>query len=101
MPRPKPIKIPGSVETLERARKFPLLGCWVMEGWRDSGLTPVVVARQVLDPPDAHKTRYQLKFGHEGKPFFIAGPFDNAKAIIAKLERTAGPGNFDYLITFQ
>jgi hypothetical protein len=31
---------------LQHARDFPLYGCWIMEGWQDEGITPVVVARQ-------------------------------------------------------
>jgi hypothetical protein len=31
---------------LQNARDFPIYGCWIMEGWREAGITPVVVARQ-------------------------------------------------------
>jgi len=40
---------------------------------------------------------YKLTFGREGKPFFVAGPRDNAQRIIRQLEKTAGPGNYDYI----
>jgi hypothetical protein len=33
-----------------------------------------------------------------GKPFYIAGPHDNARAIVAQLERVRGPGGYDYLV---
>jgi hypothetical protein len=179
MPRPKPISFRGSFEILEQAAEFPILGCWVMEGWQESGLTPVVVARQasadeiiygcflvdyyclgvkdalwksgvtlkqfsrelprlcsdepqkcdpslaheliygaiefarqyefhphpdfrraglVLDPPDAYPRIHRLEFGRDGKPLFVAGLYDDARRIVAKLERTAGPGNFDYIV---
>jgi len=39
-----------------------------------------------------------LTFGKNGKPFFIAGPHDNAARILKQLEKTAGPGNYDYLV---
>jgi hypothetical protein len=39
-----------------------------------------------------------LKFGRDGKPFFIAGPHDNPKLILKQLEQTAGAGNYDYLV---
>jgi hypothetical protein len=39
-----------------------------------------------------------ITFGRAGKPFYVSGPYDNAEAIIARLEKTAGPGNYDYLI---
>jgi hypothetical protein len=31
---------------LLRAREFPILGCWIMAGWQESGITPVIVARE-------------------------------------------------------
>ena len=34
---------------LEHARQYPICGCWIMSGWRDEGITPVVVARQKED----------------------------------------------------
>jgi hypothetical protein len=40
---------------------------------------------------------YQLTFGREGKPFYVAGPRDNVQRILRQLEKTAGPGNFDYI----
>lgn len=30
---------------LDNARAYPIYGCWIMEGWQESGITPVVVAR--------------------------------------------------------
>lgn len=30
---------------LQAAREYPLYGCWIMEGWEDTGITPVTVAR--------------------------------------------------------
>lgn len=34
--------------------------------------------------------------GPEGKPFFIAGPYDNADKIRARLTQQLGPGGFNY-----
>jgi len=36
--------------------------------------------------------------GPTGKPFYVAGPYDNIKLIIATLNRTAGEGNYDFLL---
>lgn len=47
--------------------------------------------------PDACDTPIPLGNG-TGKPFFVAGPYDNARAIIATLERAVGPGGYDYLV---
>jgi len=42
----KPMKILGPRYYLQHAREYPIFGCWVMEGWREEGITPVVVARR-------------------------------------------------------
>lgn len=36
--------------------------------------------------------------GPEGKPFFIAGPYDNADKIMGQLLQKLGPGGFNYLM---
>jgi hypothetical protein len=36
--------------------------------------------------------------GPEGKPFFVAGPYDNANKIMARLTQQLGPGDFNYLM---
>ena len=36
--------------------------------------------------------------GRDGKPFYIAGPYDNVDRIMAKLMRKLGPDGFTYLI---
>jgi hypothetical protein len=181
-PRPKPVSFHGSMQHLEQARDFPILGCWVMEGWQARGITPVIVARLqadnrimygafmvdlfclgvknalwetdvsrnrferdlprmcsdapelceaalahaiiygavdyarqygfephrdfakaslVLDPPDTHVPTHQVEFGNKGKPLFVSGPHDNPRAIVNQLLRTAGEGNFDYIVGFS
>ncbi len=56
------------------------------------------LSQYMLPPRGEVKSSYKLKFGKDGKPFFIAGPRDNAEAIVKQLEKTAGPGNYDYLV---
>ncbi|MBI2942399.1 MAG: hypothetical protein HYY04_18375, partial [Chloroflexi bacterium] len=41
--------------------------------------------------PDACDARIPL--GKDGKPFYVSGPHDNVERIVAKLNRTVGPGN--------
>jgi hypothetical protein len=36
--------------------------------------------------------------GPEGKPFFVAGPHDDARRIVDHLTRTVGAGNFHYMV---
>jgi len=40
----------------------------------------------------------EIGFGRDGKPLFVQGPRDNAARILRTLERSVGPGNFDYLV---
>lgn len=40
----------------------------------------------------------QLTFGRQGKPFYIAGPYDNSDRIMQTLKQNVGKGNFDYLV---
>ena len=54
-------------------------------------------ASLVLDLPDLQPKKHNLEFGKDGKPFFIAGPYDNVQRIVNTLMRTAGEGNFNYL----
>jgi len=44
--RVRPIKILGPRYYLQHAREYPILGSWLMSGWKKAGITPVVVARQ-------------------------------------------------------
>lgn len=180
----KPFSAIGVNPILQQAREFPIHGCWVMGDWKETGITPVIVARTqpnnrilfgvylvdhyclgikdaftrtdyspnrfeqslddylagnpapcsvdfaheliygaieyaeklgfqphadfknqkadlVLDPPDAHPRKNKIEFGKDGKPLFVAGPYDDAfrvKHIISTLQRTCGEGNFDYLV---
>jgi hypothetical protein len=39
-----------------------------------------------------------IEFGKNGKPFYINGPYDDASKIIAKLNKSVGEGNYDYMM---
>ena len=39
--------------------------------------------------------------GPDGKPMYIAGPYDNVRAIMNRLLRTLGPGGFSYLVPLE
>ena len=56
------------------------------------------LSQYLLAPRGELEEPYQLTFGKNGKPFFVAGPHDNAARILKQLEKTAGPGNYDYLV---
>jgi hypothetical protein len=39
----------------------------------------------------------EIRFGRDGKPYYISGPYDHPAAVLRQLETTCGPGNYDYL----
>jgi hypothetical protein len=58
-------------------------------------------------PPDFPDTRGHLgsftgpsaiRFGHNGKPSFVQGPYDNARKILRTLDATVGPGNYEFTV---
>jgi hypothetical protein len=51
----------------------------------------------LLAPRGELEESYQLTFGKDGKPFFIAGPNDNVSRIMRQLEKTADQGNYDFM----
>ena len=55
------------------------------------------ISQYLLTPRGELEEPYDLTFGKDGKPFFISGPRDNVPRILRQLEKTAGPGNYDYL----
>lgn len=55
------------------------------------------LSQHLLLPRGELEEPYQLTFGKDGKPFYISGPRDNAQRIVRQLEKTAGPGNYDYI----
>ena len=88
----KPVECPVELahqmiyQSIEYAEQFGF------EPQRDFALSQYLLApRGELEEP------YDLTFGKDGKPFFISGPNDNVTRIMRQLEKTAGPGNFDYL----
>ena len=63
------------------------------------GFTPqkdFALSQYVLAPRGELEEPYHLTFGKDGKPFFVAGPYDNAALILRQLEKNPGPGNFTY-----
>ena len=56
------------------------------------------VTQYMLAPRGELEEPYHLTFGKNGKPFFIAGPYDNTARILRQLEKTAGEGNYNIFI---
>lgn len=40
----------------------------------------------------------KIKFGRNGKPYFMSGPYDDTKKILATLRKNVGEGNFHYTV---
>lgn len=59
------------------------------------------ITRFMLDEDTEDVELIEIECGKNGKPFYVCGPYDDQKkagAIIAQLERTAGKGNYDYIL---
>ena len=54
------------------------------------------LSQYLLVPRGELKEPYQITFGKNGKPFYVAGPHDNAGRILKQLEKNPGPGKFNY-----
>ncbi|MGB9596685.1 MAG: hypothetical protein ACPL7B_10435 [Candidatus Poribacteria bacterium] len=68
---------------------------------RDIGFEPhkdFKFSKYILEEPEKFEKRSDIKFGKDGKPFFVAGPYDNVKKIIKTLESKLGSDNFNFLI---
>jgi len=55
-------------------------------------------AMLVLGDADPDASDVEVPLGKDGQPFFVAGPYDNVDAIMAKLTRKCGPDGFHYLV---
>jgi hypothetical protein len=59
------------------------------------------VTQYILEEDDENTELIDIECGEKGKPMFVQGQYDDekkCKSIIAKLERTAGTGNFHFCI---
>jgi len=90
----------------ERPAKCPLpLAHQIIYGAIDYaerfGFTPdrdFRLSRFVLEERDSIELSHDIEFGKNGKPFYVSGPHDNPKRVIAQLRSAVGEGNFDFMI---
>ncbi|MBI9066991.1 MAG: hypothetical protein JEZ09_06840 [Salinivirgaceae bacterium] len=52
----------------------------------------------LLDPDYISDKIDNIEMGHNGKPLYIQGPFDNSKKIIQTLNNSVGEGGYDYIM---
>lgn len=55
------------------------------------------LSQYVLEDKNSIEPCEAIEFGKDGKPFFVAGPDDNAERIIKQLESIVGKGNFEFM----
>ena len=53
-------------------------------------------SQRILDGPDAYPRSGAIEFGRDGQPTYIAGPYDNQRAVLNRLLENVGRGNFSY-----
>jgi hypothetical protein len=59
------------------------------------------MANLMFDPPEARPRVDNVAFDKDGKPFYVSGPYDDERKrqfIVNTLKRTAGEGNFDFIV---
>ena len=56
------------------------------------------ITEHLLDPDLIDDEINNTEFGMNGKPLFVAGPYDDINRIIGILERNVGKGNYDYFL---
>ena len=56
------------------------------------------LASHLLDPRDRIPPGEPVEFGRNGMPLFINGPDDDVESVLATLDRTAGEGNYHFLL---
>ncbi|MDP2753542.1 MAG: hypothetical protein Q8P40_04045 [Nitrospirota bacterium] len=54
-----------------------------------------------LDESSDANLSYDVEFGKDGKPLYIAGPNDNVDHVIKQLSKNVGDGNFHYLLPVE
>jgi hypothetical protein len=59
------------------------------------------ITRFMLEEDTEDVELIDIECGKDGKPFYVSGPYDDdlkIRKIIAQLEKTAGAGNYDYIL---
>ncbi len=67
---------------------------------RGLGFDPHPDFRQAAPHLGTWEPPSRITFGHNGKPDFQQGPYDNPTHILRTLDRTVGPGNYHHTMIF-
>ncbi len=68
----------------------------------DLGLKPhkdFALTQYILEEDNDDIELIEYEFGRDGKPCYIAGPYDDKNKIIATLNRNVGEGNYDVVLS--
>lgn len=65
---------------------------------RNLGFEPPADFAEAADYLGSWTGPSEIGFGRDGKPFYVAGPYDDAAKVMETLERSLGGGNFHYLV---
>ncbi len=106
---PLPLETAPPDADVQRKRMLIALGIQSIELVRDLVLGAAEYARQLGFAPhhDFQKARPHLgpwtgpstiTFGHNGKPTYISGPYDNPDHVLHTLRRAVGHKSFNYTI---
>ena len=57
-------------------------------------------ARQIFGDIDPTSCPFTIAYGVGGKPFYVAGPYDNVERILNQLSRRVGPDGFHFIAPF-
>jgi|ERR1051325_6817574 hypothetical protein len=55
-------------------------------------------SREIFGDIDPNACAETFEYGRDGKPFYVAGPYDNARKIVNHLARQLGSEGFDYVV---
>ena len=75
-----------------------------VEYTRSLGFPPYAdyeTAKVIFGDVDASQCTQEFTFGKDGKPLFVAGPYDSqerCRRIIATLEESCGPGGYNFVL---
>ncbi len=56
------------------------------------------LSQYVLEDINSIEPGEEIEFGKDGKPFYVAGPYDDVEYITRQLQSKAGEGNFDFIL---
>lgn len=74
------------------------LVCGAVEYARSLGFEPAAEFDDVKGHLGSWCGPSAIKFGRDGRPFFVEGPYDNGNHIVRQLERSVGRDRFEYMV---